>query len=88
MFAFNNTTEDVAGNPINNTANRVQRDSHRKYFLPRVEDITNYNVLIDGRNFYDQIKKYDEIRKIAKGKGDSCLLVVYWIINTLKIITN
>ena len=52
----------------------VERDSHRKYFLPRV-DITNYNALIDGRNFYDQpindqIKKYDEIRKIATGKGD------------------
>ena len=82
VLAFNNTTEDVAGNPINNTANRVQRDSHRKYFLPRV-DITNYNVLSDGRNFYDQpindqIKKYDEIRKIATGKGDDyttrCLL--------------
>ena len=45
--------------------------------------ITNYNVLIDGRNFYDQpindqIKKYNEIRKIATGKGDDyttgCLL--------------
>ena len=45
--------------------------------------ITNYNVLIDGRNFYDQpindqIKKYNEIRKIAIGKGDDyttgCLL--------------
>ena len=48
--------------------------NHRQYFLPRV-DITNYNVLIDGRNFYDQpindqIKKYDEIRKISTGKGD------------------
>ena len=61
---------------------KVERDSHRKYFLPRV-DITNYNVLIDGRNFYeqpinDQIKKYDEIRKIATGKGHNyttgCLL--------------
>ena len=60
----------------------IKRDSHRKYFLPRL-DITNYNVLIDGRNFYDQpindqIKKYDEIRKIATGKGDNyttgCLL--------------
>ena len=71
VLAFNNTTEDVAGNPINNTANRVQRYSHRKYFLPRV-NITNCNVLIDGRNFYDQpindqTKKYDEIRKIATG---------------------
>ena len=28
------------------------RNSYTKYFLPRV-NITNYNVLIDGRNFYD-----------------------------------
>ena len=45
----------------------VLRNSHTKYFLPRV-NITNYNVLINRRNFYDrpindQIKKYDEIRK-------------------------
>ena len=58
----------------NNGANKVERDNHRKYFLPGV-NIINYNVLIDGRNFYDQpindqIKKYDEIRKIATGKGD------------------
>ena len=42
-----------------------------------------YDVLIDGRNFYDQpisdqIKKYDEIRKIAIGKRNDyttgCLL--------------
>ena len=68
--------------PINNTANRVQRDNHKKYFFPRV-NIANYNVLTDGRHFYDQpnndkIKKYDEIRKIATGKRDDytagCLL--------------
>ena len=35
-----------------NANKNVERDSHRKYFLPRI-DITNYNVLIDGRNFYD-----------------------------------
>ena len=67
---------------FNKDVNRIQRDSHRKYFLPRV-DITNCNVLIDGRNLFDQpindqIKKYDEIRKIATGKGDDyttgCLL--------------
>ena len=28
-------------------------NSHRKYFLPRVE-IKNYNIEIDERNFYDQ----------------------------------
>ena len=57
-----------------NNGKKVERESHRKYFLLRV-NITNYNVLIDGRNFYDQpiydkIKKYDEIRKISTGKGD------------------
>ena len=67
---------------FNNAANRIERDSPRKYFLPRV-NITDYNVLFDGRNFYDQpindqIKKYDEIRKIATEKRDDyttgCLL--------------
>ena len=74
VLAFNNTTVNVPNNPINNTNNRVLRNSHTKYFLPRV-NITNYNVLIDGRNFYDQpindlVKQYDEIRKTATGQGD------------------
>ena len=65
VLAFDNT---------NNGDNKVERDSHRKYFLPRV-NITSYNVLIDSRNFYDQpindqINKYDEIRKITTGKVD------------------
>ena len=65
ILAFDNTE---------NGNNKVERDSHRKYFLPRVNS-TNYNVLIDDRNFYDQpindqIKKYDEIRRIATRKGD------------------
>ena len=82
VLAFNNTTVNVPNNPINNTNNRVLRNSHTKYFLPRV-NITNYNVLIDGRNFYDQpindiIKQYDEIRKTATGQENyytaGCLL--------------
>ena len=65
---------NVPNNPVNNTNDRVLRNSHAKYFLPRV-NITNYNVLISGRNFYDQlindlIKQYDEIRKTATGQGD------------------
>ena len=53
---------------------KVERNSHTNYFLPRV-NITNYNLLIDGRNFYDQsvndqIEKFDEIRKTATGRGD------------------
>ena len=34
-------------------ANRVTADSHRRYFLSRVK-IENYNIEVDGRNFYDQ----------------------------------
>ena len=64
----------LAFNDDNNDAKNVERDNHRKYFLSRV-DITKYNVLINGRNFYDQsindlIKQYDEIKKIARGQGD------------------
>ena len=62
--------------------NKVSVDSYKKYFLPRVK-IENYNIEIDGRNFYDQaindsIKQYNEIGKISTGKGDyyttGCLL--------------
>ena len=55
--------------------NDPKRNRYRRYYLPRAE-ITKYNVLIDGRNFYDQpinsqIRQYDEIRKIATGKADN-----------------
>ena len=70
-------------------ANRVTADSHWRYFLPRVE-IKNYNIEIDGRNFYDEpindsVKQYDEIRKISAGQGDDyatgCLLDFAYLIN-------
>ena len=60
----------------------VLRNSDTIYFLPWV-NITNYNVVIDGSNFYnepinDLIKQYEEIRKTATGQGDDyttrCLL--------------
>ena len=63
-------------------ANRVTADSHRIYFLPRIKS-ENYNIEIDGRNFYNQpindlIKQYDEVRKVSTGQGDDyktgCLL--------------
>ena len=46
----------------------------KKYFLSRVK-IENYNIEIDGKNFYDQpindsIKQYDEFKKISTGQGD------------------
>ena len=60
----------------------TNENSYRKYFLPRLE-IKNYNIEVDGRNFYDQsindfIKQYDEVRKFSAGRGDDyttgCLL--------------
>ena len=58
----------------NNDNNQVSVDSYKKYFLIRVK-IENYNIEIDGRDFYDQpindsIKQYDKIRKISTGQSD------------------
>ena len=62
--------------------NEDDRTSHSTYYLPKVE-IKDYNVMIDGKNVFDQpinsnIKTYENIRKIATGKGDDyttgCLL--------------
>ena len=62
--------------------NENDRTSHLTYYLPKVE-IKDYNVMIDGRTFFDQPinsmnKTYENIRKIVTGKGDdyttNCLL--------------
>ena len=50
---------------------------HTKYDLP-TEEIKD-NVIIDGRNIFDQpikndFETYDNIRKIAPGQRDGCLL--------------
>ena len=52
------------------------RDGRRKYYLPRI-DLKKYNVITDGRNFYDNpiendIEIYRELKKIMIGKGDDC----------------
>ena len=44
VLVFDNTDNGVK---------KVERNSETQIFLPRV-NITNYNALIDGRNFYDQ----------------------------------
>ena len=54
-------------NTNNIKRNNADPESHRRYFLPRI-GIKNYNVLIDGRNFYDQIindslTRYNELLK-------------------------
>ena len=54
--------------------NNNGRASYKRYYLPQAE-IKDYNVMIDGRNFFDQPVKsnsraYDNIQKIANGQGD------------------
>ena len=62
--------------------NENDRTSHSTCYLPKVE-IKDYNVMIDGKNFFDQpinsdLKTYENIRKIATAQGDNyttgCLL--------------
>ena len=69
-------------------------NSHRKYFLPRVE-IKYCNIEIDRRNFYDQpindlIKQDDEVRKISAGQDDDyttgCLLGFAYFKNNCRLI--
>ena len=72
VLAFNNTDGDA----------KVERKNHQKYFLWRVM-FTNYNVLIDGRNFYDQpindlVKQYGEFRKTATWQGDDYTTGCLW----------
>ena len=50
------------------------RNGRRKYYLPRI-DLEKYNVIFDGRNFYDKpiesdIEKYRELKKVMTGKGE------------------
>ena len=54
--------------------NENDRTSYSTYYLPKAE-IKDYNVMIDGRKFFDQPtnnvnKTYENIRKITTGKGD------------------
>ena len=56
-----------------NVATQPGRNSQQKYYLPRT-DLNKYNVIIDGRNFYDNpiegdIDKYRELKKVMTGKG-------------------
>ena len=49
-------------------------DGRAKYYLPRI-DLNEYNIIIDGRNFYDNpiennVEKYRELKKVMIGKGE------------------
>ena len=50
------------------------RNGRKKYYLPRI-DLKIYNVIIDGRNFYDNpiesdIEKYRELKRVMIGTGE------------------
>ena len=58
----------------NNANDHPTRNGQQKYYLPRI-DLSKYNVIIDGRNFYDNpiesdIEKYRELKKVMIGKGE------------------
>ena len=68
--------------PFSFFENKTDTGLQTGFYIPKVE-ITYYNVVIDGRNFFDQPRKngqitYDNIRKIAADQGDDyttrCLL--------------
>ena len=74
--------------------NDDNRASDEEYYLPIVE-IKDYNIMINGENFFDQPIKnnkvtYDNISKIATGQGDDhttgCLLDYPYFVDTYKMI--
>ena len=64
----------------------AQRITRKRYYIPNVE-LKDYNVMIDGKNFFDQPVTNDKvtcenIRKITIGQGDDdttgCLLDYFY----------
>ena len=58
----------------NRANSQPTRNEQRKYYLPRI-DLEKYNVIIDGRDFYDDpiesdIEKYRKLIKVMIGKGE------------------
>ena len=75
--------------------NENDRTLHSTYYLQKVE-IKDYNVIIDGKNFFDQpidsmAKSYENIRKIATDQGNDyatgCLLDCSYLKDHYKMIT-
>ena len=64
VMAYNNTEN----------ANQPTKNGQQNYYLPRI-DLKIYNVIIDGKKFYDNpiesdIGKYRELKKVMIGKGE------------------
>ena len=74
--------------------NEDDRKVNTGYYLPKLK-IKDCNVLIDGKNFFDQpvksnMRTYDNIQKIATGQADDytagCLLDYNYFSNYYKMI--
>ena len=74
--------------------NNAQRKVHYGYYLPNVET-KNYNVMINGGNYFDQPIKdnkvtYENIRKVATGRRDDhttgCLLYYPYFRDSYKMV--
>ena len=71
--------------------NKDDSKVHTRYYHPKIE-IKDYNVVIDGKNFFHQLVKsnmgtYGNIKKIAAGQGDdntADFLLDYSNYNTVK----
>ena len=71
--AFNNTTIDVSNDQINN--NRVLRDSHTKYFLPKV-NIIDYNLLIEESFTINQLMiKLKSMMRLERLQQDKEMII-------------
>ena len=86
--------EDLKYLFIGTASIKDNKTDNKTYFLSRGE-IKNYNVLIDGRNFYyqpinDWIKQYDQARKVSAGYGHDyttgCLLDCAYFKDNYKLI--
>ena len=80
MFKYINLDPSFQGVNIlfvmayNRVDGQPTKNGQRKYYLPRI-DLEKYNVIIDGRNFYDNpiksdIEKYRELKKVMIEKGE------------------
>ena len=74
--------------------NTNHEHSRRRYYLPTAE-IKDYNVLMDGRNFYDQnvnssIVRYNELLKMTTGRSEDystrCLLDYNYYIKDFNVV--
>ena len=77
-----------------NQHDNSKRFKTRRYYLWK-GIIDNYNIIINGKNVYDQaiisdIKRYEEIRKSATGQGEDyiigCSLDYVYIKNHYRLI--